>query len=284
MIGISKQRLLLVITVLGILVMGTACSVLQEPAAPSSATLEAVPLAVNTVETAVDPSPTAEPLPTETAVPTEAYTDAAADPTTEPTAVPEPTEIPPTAEPEPTEASGELVVFTLSQADSQVRFEIDEDLAGVRNTVVGTTDQVSGQLAANYSDLSTAQVGVILINARTLVTDNQFRNRAISNQILDTGDFEFITFTPTSVTGLPDSVNIGDAIEFTIVGDLTIRDTTTEVTFTVTAKAISDTQISGSANATISREAYGVSIPSVPNVANVEDEVELYIDFVANAQ
>jgi polyisoprenoid-binding protein YceI len=124
---------------------------------------------------------------------------------------------------------------------------------------------------------------VLQINARTLVTDNSFRNRAINNQILDTGTYEFITFTPTAINGLPDSVNVGDTVTFTIVGDLTIRDITTEVTFDVEAAAVSDTQISGTASTLITREAYDLVIPSVPQVANVEEEVELYIDFVANA-
>ena len=42
-------------------------------------------------------------------------------------------------------------------------------------------------------------------------------------------------------------------------------------------------QVAGAANATISRADYQLTIPPVRNVANVEDEVELYIDFVANA-
>ncbi|MBX3055144.1 MAG: hypothetical protein KF770_01610 [Anaerolineae bacterium] len=47
--------------------------------------------------------------------------------------------------------------------------------------------------------------------------------------------------------------------------------------------AVSATQLTGTATATVSRGDYGLQIPSVPNVANVEEEVELIIDFVANA-
>ena len=124
-----------------------------------------------------------------------------------------------------------------------MRFEIDEDLRGALNTVVGTTDQVAGQLSVNLADLSQTQVGVIQINARTLVTDNDFRNRAINNEILDTGQFEFITFTPTAVEGLPASATVGETITFTLVGDLTIRDITQPATFTVEATAVSETQL-----------------------------------------
>jgi polyisoprenoid-binding protein YceI len=179
--------------------------------------------------------------------------------------------------------AGELRVYTISQADSEVRFQLDEDLRGARNTVVGVTDQVAGEVAVNLDDLSTTQVGLIQINARTLTTDNSFRNRAIQNQILRTGDYEFITFSPTSVEGLPASVAVGETVEFTLNGDLTIRDITKPVQFLVTASAVTADQIAGSASASVSRADYGLQIPSVPNVANVDDVVELSISFVANA-
>ncbi len=174
-----------------------------------------------------------------------------------------------------------LFVFEISQADSQARFDLEEDLRGVRTTVVGVTDQVAGQIALNPSDLSTVQVGTIQINARTLTTDNSFRNRAIQNEILDTGSYEYITFTPTSVDGLPDSVGINETVSFTMAGDLTIRDVTQSVTFHVTATFVSATELSGTASATIARQDYNLTIPSVPQVANVDEEVQLVIDFTA---
>jgi len=80
-----------------------------------------------------------------------------------------------------------------------------------------------------------------------------------------------------------DSVAVGDSVQFTIVGDLAIIDRTHEVTFTVEATAVSATEFSGTASTIINREEFNLIIPSVPNVANVETEVELYIDFTANA-
>jgi polyisoprenoid-binding protein YceI len=148
---------------------------------------------------------------------------------------------------------------------------------------VGTTDQIAGEIALDLNNLAAAQVGVIQINARTLATDNNMRNRAISNEILDTGTYEYITFTPTAINGLPAAASVGDTVSFTMEGDLTIRDVTSPATFTVEATLVSATQISGTATATVTRETYGLTIPNVPNVANVEEEVDLTIDFVANA-
>lgn len=248
--------ILLVLTLSG-------CGLLRPPET-ASGTLEAIPL-----ELATDTPQAASPTPVEVmeATPTVAEEVQGGSPT----------------ETAPAESGGSLVIYQILPGSSQVRFELDEDLRGTRITVVGTTDQVAGELALDFSDLSAIQVGTIQINARTLLTDNNFRNRAIQNEILDTGTHEFITFTPTAINGLPASVETGTELTFTIDGDLAIRSITQPVTFTITAQALSETEIVGTASTTIQRADFDLNIPSVPNVANVEEEVELYIDFVATA-
>ena len=269
-----QKRIGSILLLLVLAVFAAGCGVLQEPEA-ASGPLEAIPLALET--------PVAEAVATGTAVletPT-AESEAVA---TETTAAP--TEAAPAGGVEETtggSTGGELRVYQISQAESQVRFELDEDLRGQRQSVVGVTNQVAGEIAIDLSDLSTAQVGVLQINARTLATDNNFRNRAIQNEILETGSYEFITFTPTAINGLPAVATVGEAITFTIDGDLTIREVTQPVTFTVVATPVTESQLAGTASAVIVRTDYNLAIPSVPNVANVEEEVELYIEFVANA-
>jgi polyisoprenoid-binding protein YceI len=149
--------------------------------------------------------------------------------------------------------------------------------------VVGVSDQVAGEIAVDFSDLSTAEVGPIQINARTLVTDQDRRNQAIRNFILNTDTYEFITFTPTGITGLTGSSSPGDQFSFQIEGDLTIRDITQPVVFDVIAQEVSVDQLTGTATTVINLEAYEITIPSVPFVANVGEEVTLEIDFVALA-
>lgn len=189
-----------------------------------------------------------------------------------------------TAVPASTAQSSGLVVFQIVPDQSQVSFSIYEELAGQPNTVVGTTDQVAGQLAVDMQDLSQTQVGVIQVNARTLTTDNDRRNGAIRNFILNTDQYELITFTPTSITGLSGAAQPGQSFSFQMTGDLTIRNVTQTVTFDVTAQGASASQITGTASATVKRSDFNLTIPSVQNVANVGEEVTLQIDFVANTQ
>lgn len=186
---------------------------------------------------------------------------------------------------ETSDTSGSETVYRISSEESTVTFTIEEVLNGADKTVVGTTSEVAGDILVNTSDTSATEVGEISINARTFKTDDDRRNNAIARFILQSEDAanEFITFTPTSVSGLPESLAVGDTAELEITGNLTIAGTTNEVTFTASATLESAEKLVGEAETTINYADFGLSIPDVPFVANVEDTVILSINFVANA-
>lgn len=175
-------------------------------------------------------------------------------------------------------------LYRIVSEESEVSFTLTEDLRGVFTTVVGVTDQVAGDILVDVNNPAGSRMGELRINARTLTTDNEFRNRAIRSEILQSSSdaYEFISFTPTALEGLPDSVSVGDAITFTVTGDLKIREITQSVSFEVTATLVSDDRLEGTASATVTRTQYDLQIPSVPGVANVSDEVQLQLRFVAN--
>lgn len=157
------------------------------------------------------------------------------------------------------------VVFQISQEQSEARFSIFEELGGKPNTVIGKTDQVAGEVAVDLSDLSKTQVGTIQVNARALATDNNRRNGAIRNFILNTNQYEFITFAPATITGLSGAAQPGQSFTFQIAGNLTIRDVTQPVVFNVIAQGDSLTQIKGTATTVVKRGDYNLTIPSVPD-------------------
>lgn len=176
-----------------------------------------------------------------------------------------------------------VVLFEIVQAESEARFTINEILGGKPNTVVGSTDQVAGQISVDFGNPSASQVGSIQINARTLLTDKGNRSRAIKNQILETNTYEFITFTPTAINGWPEAPVIGETMQLEIVGNLTLLDVTREVTFALTVVAISETRLEGRGSVTIFYADYGITIPEVPSVAGVDDDLLLEIEFAAVA-
>ena len=156
-------------------------------------------------------------------------------------------------------------------------------LRGSPKRVVGLTDQVAGDLIIDFASPQDSQLGTLRINVRTLQTDDGRRDRAIRSRILQSADdaYEFVEFEPTSLVGLPAEVAVGDELQFTIVGTLTIREISTEVTFDVVVALESDGRVSGSAAATIQRETFELTVPNVPFVASVGEDVLLAIDFAA---
>lgn len=261
----NNRTMATAVTTMFMVVFVTACGVLQEVEDPSG-TIEAIPIET---ERAVEATPAGEPVDEESG--SEVAASEAAD------------TMEGSAKESVEESLDDPTIFSIVQGESEVRFELDEDLRGLRKTVVGITDQVAGEITVEFDDPSATQVGVIRVNARTLVTDNSFRNRAINNVILDTGSYEFITFTPTTISGTPETVTVGNTITFIVTGDLTIRDLTNEVSFNMEVFVDSTTRLTGTASAIVTRADYDLTIPTVPGVANVEEEVELYLDLVATA-
>ena len=181
------------------------------------------------------------------------------------------------------QTSAGATTYTIDQASSTASFVIDETLNGAPVTVVGTTNQVAGQIALDSGDTATAQIGAITINARTFATDSTNRDRATQNQVLKTADYEYITFTPTSLVGLPASVTTGESYIFQIVGQLEMVGQTHEATFDVTATVAADGTLQGTAATTIAYADWGIGVPSVPMVTDLAETVTLKLDFVAGA-
>ena len=176
------------------------------------------------------------------------------------------------------------VEFSIVAAESEASFTLEEDLRGTRTTVIGSTTEVGGSIMVDLADPSASMIGTVLINARTLETDNSFRNRALRSQILRSAqdEHEFIIFEPRSLGNFSaDSVAVGETITFEVLGDLTVVGVTRSVTFSVSVTLDSETQLSGSASVNLLHADFGLVIPDVPSVANVTDDVDLKLEFVA---
>ena len=254
------RRLTLIAFVLfGALVLA-ACSTPGDT--PSDA--EAAPVAADTA--------TPEPEPTDTPIP---------EPEPAPAATAPPQE---EAETESAEIPAVSQTFVIVGEESEARFIIDEELFGQPKTVVGKTNALSGELTVDPANPSGSVIGPIQIDAGSFVTDNNRRNGAIQRFILQSSRHRFITFNTSALSGLPGAVAVGDEIQFEISGDLTVRDITGPVLFTVTMQVVSESELQGSASTVVARKTFELTIPQVPNVANVGEEFIVEFDFVARAE
>jgi polyisoprenoid-binding protein YceI len=167
-------------------------------------------------------------------------------------------------------------VYKISQEKSLVTFTMNELLNNKPKLVIGTTTQVAGDIALKDGMI---EFGGLAINAKTFITDNENRNRAIVNLILKSNKIEneFITFKPVN----PDvTIELGKKAVFDLAGDLTISGVTKPVTFNVELSATEDS-ISGKATTRIKRSDFSLVIPNLSFIANVDDEFPVTVDVVA---
>lgn len=182
--------------------------------------------------------------------------------------------------------SSTAAVYVIDPSGTTASFTIGEVLFGQPNTVVGKTNQVAGQIALDTATPTKSQVGTIKVDLTTLKTDNDRRNGAIQNFILETnyGYNQYATFAPTSIQGLPKTITSGQPVRLTIVGNLTIHNETNKATFSGTVTLSSANVLTGHLQTTVDYTTYGISLPSVPFVTGVGNLVALTLDFTAHPE
>ncbi|KKU15791.1 MAG: YceI family protein [Candidatus Jorgensenbacteria bacterium GW2011_GWA2_45_9] len=166
---------------------------------------------------------------------------------------------------------------------STAEFGLNEILRGAPKFVVGTTDQVSGYISIPDKDTPSKVAGEIKVNTRAFKTDDEQRNRAIARFVLKSEEpaNEFIVFKPTEAVGLPKDIPLNQEFMFRIAGNITIIGVTKPVVFDVTATLSDNRMLTGIAETSLMYEDFGVSVPSLPFLANVEKQIKIKISFVA---
>jgi polyisoprenoid-binding protein YceI len=172
--------------------------------------------------------------------------------------------------------------FAIDSAKSEVRFVIDEMLLGNPKTVIGTTQQVTGEMLIDLQKPANSLLGEIRINLRTLKTDDEIRNRALRGQILQSNqdEFEFATFVTTRLMGLPEVPIESAPAPFQIAGILTVHGVSREIVFDSEIQTVNAHQLIGKAVASVQYKDFNIVIPEVKGVASIADKVRLEIEFV----
>ncbi len=269
----------------------TAQSAAPATAPQTSAPTQSPPVAPPTAAPA-QPAPTAAPAPTQppptpaptTApaaqpaqpAPTQASTAAA---TAAPATQPAPTQPPPSA---PATSPSGAVTFTLGEG-TIARYKVEEVLARTGSwTATGETTEVAGQLAFDADGALIPAESRVIVQAATLATDSDRRDRYVRERTLNASQYPEIVFSPTATDGLPAPLTAAQGnINFTITGDLTIRDQTRPTTWSATADFAAAT-ISGVASVEFTFADFAMDKPSVPIVLSVEDTIRLEIDFTGS--
>lgn len=172
----------------------------------------------------------------------------------------------------------------VANSSSTASYEIDETLNGKPKHVVGTTNDVQGQVTFNLDNPKESILSTFKINARTLKTDSERRDNTVGRIVLKSAEpaNEYITFEPGAWEKFEVTEQTGE-MTFTVPGTLTVAGISKPVVFSGTA-TMTDSHLLVSARSVVKYADFGIEIPSLSFLAWVDDKVTLSINFVGTVQ
>ena len=172
--------------------------------------------------------------------------------------------------------------WTVSPGDSRnfVGYRVTEKLAAnvVETTATGRTDNVKASLTI---DGTTVRDVTVTADLRDLKSDQDFRDQRIHTSGLESDKFPQAKFALTTPITLAAQPAIGETITVQATGDFTLHGVTKPVTIELQGRYDGkNVQVVGSLPIAFSD--YGITAPSSPLVASVDDhgemELQLFLD------
>ena len=178
-------------------------------------------------------------------------------------------------------ASGLDGTWTVKAGNTQnfVGYRVTEKLVAniSESEATGRTDNVTASLKIDGTTVSDVTVTADL---RDLKSDNSFRDGRIRSEGLESSDFpeaKFVLTTPITLSAAPTA---GQTIKAEATGDFTLHGATKKVTIPLEGRW-DGKQVQVVGSMPLAFDDYGVSAPSAPAVASVDDhgEMELQLFF-----
>lgn len=181
--------------------------------------------------------------------------------------------------PEGTEAATLLAIVP---EESAARYRVQEELAQVGETeAVGETRAIIGTLAFDEGGLPVA-CSRFDVDMRTLQSDQARRDNYLYTNTLEAEKYPLATFVLRAVEGMDAPLAEGQETTLTLIGDLTLRDTTKLVAWEATV-TMADGALTGGAATEFEMPDFAIEPPSVPVVLSLDETVRLEIDLTARA-
>jgi polyisoprenoid-binding protein YceI len=180
--------------------------------------------------------------------------------------------------------SANAKVLNVMAADSEAKYSLNEVLSGVPTLVVGTSKQLSGQITVDTSvKPAIVSIGEIRLDATSFKTDKAMRDNNVIKLILksDEPENKFIVFQSAKVSGVPETLTPDQSFPVEITGNLTISGVMKPTTFKGTMTWKSDGTLTGTASTDLTYANFGLVIPNLPFLANVDEVVKLEVNLSA---
>jgi len=230
------------------------------------------------------PSPTpaitpATPLASATQIPSPTITTPA---TPLPTATFTPTPLPPT--PTATTVAQAPVVATIT-AGAKARYRVKEQFArqNLPNVATGETEEVSGSLVFDSNGILKPNASKIVINVRSLRSDDSDRDDYLRTDGLETDKFQQAEFVASEISGLSWPLPTEGQATFQIIGTMTAHGVSSPTIWDVSAQ-FNTGQVRGQATTSFTFSKFNMRRPTAFFLLSVEDKISLELDFMVSVK
>jgi polyisoprenoid-binding protein YceI len=171
-------------------------------------------------------------------------------------------------------------LYTIVAEQSEARYLAEEELAEVgATTAIGRTQAIAGTIGFDDAGLPLA-CSRIDVDMRTLQSDQARRDNYLYNNTLEAEKYPLATFVLLDVEGLDAPLADGETKDVTLIGNLTLRDTTKVVAWEAEASQDGDNLVLNAATNFDMRD-FGITPPSVPVVLSLDENIRLEFDMTA---
>ena len=186
-----------------------------------------------------------------------------------------------------------FTTFVIVADQSKASYTVEEEfLAGALaplgidasfNTAFGWTRNIEGQLSLNLNQ-NPPIVGEssFVVNIRSLASDQNRRDEMIQRSFLESNLFPLAEYVISAVENFPADVPSGQLINFTLIGEMTIREITQPFTFEVEAM-LEGELLTGTAIGILTMTDFGFQPPSIAGILTASDPAIITLEFVMEA-
>ncbi len=170
-------------------------------------------------------------------------------------------------------------VWNVTPVEGQtfIGYRINEVLNTIGDfTVVGRTTSVTGSMEGAGTTITAVS---IVGDMTSITTDKSGRDNAMKSQALETEQFPEATFVLAEAIELGSIPDEGTPVSAIAIGDLTIHGVTQRVEFPLDAQ-IQSGAVVAAGQLEVALADFGISAPSAPIVARVEDVAILELSLV----
>jgi polyisoprenoid-binding protein YceI len=173
--------------------------------------------------------------------------------------------------------------YTIAGDKSEAKVTVNEKLARLPSPsdAVLTTNAIQGQLFLG-PDTKPVEGAKIVVDLRTLKSDNNQRDNFIKQNTLKASQFPLAEYVVTGVDGWTEPLREGQSSTFKLLGNMTIHGVTKPVTFDTTA-TMQGSNVTGTATTTFKFQDFGMTPPNV-SVAKADDTIKLNLNIAASKE